>query len=317
MVSVIYLENEIIRSEDAATFAYDEHKQYLWLDFIDPNEKELALLHRYYHIRTPLIEGMDEVDLYNIKKYPDYYVFHLSYITQQEGIFELKYVACYLCVERTLVTVRSIPFDSFEKVRQRILKSGDTSTDGYLLSALLFFERIDFDTLEMKRMIMRISELTYKVGFRKELSSERLDEINRYITYMLMIRLVMMNQQLTLNSIQKLEVLKDEARAIVTEMQQDIKHAIDYADFNTSRLDFMMNTFVAYLNIQQNKNIQLFTYITILLSPALAVTGFYGMNVIGLPAAAKSYGIWIVSGIMLIGIIISYLVIRLVKPKMI
>ena len=317
MVSVIYLENDIIRSEDAAIFAYDDHKQYLWLDFIDPNETDLELLRRHYHIKTPLVDQMDEVDLYNIKKYRDYYVFHLSYITQQEGLFELKYVACYLCIERTLVTIRSISLDSFEKVRQRILKSGEISPDGYLLSALLFFERIDFDTLEMKRMIMRISELTYKVGFRKELSSDRLDEINRYITYMLMIRLVMMNQQLTLNSIQKLEALKDETRAIVTEMQQDIKHALDYADFNTNRLDFMMTTFVAYLNIQQNKNIQLFTYITILLSPALVVTGFYGMNVIALPAAEKSYGIWFVSGIMLIGSLISYLVIRFAKPKMI
>ena len=126
-----------------------------------------------------------------------------------------------------------------------------------------------------------------------------------------------MNQQLTLNSIQKLQEIKDETRLMVTEMQQDIKHAIDYADFNTSRLDFMMNTFVAYLNIQQNKNIQLFTYITILLSPALVVTGFYGMNVIALPAAEKSYGIWFVSGIMLIGSLISYLVIRFAKPKMI
>jgi Mg2+ and Co2+ transporter CorA len=315
MVKAIYLENNMARSESAELFRYDENKQYLWLDFIDPAEAELQLLHRRYHITTPLVDEIDEVDLYNIKKYPDYYVFHLSYITHEDGNHELKNVACYLCIERVLVTIRSVRLDSFETVHFHILNSKEPFTDGYLISALLFAERIDFDTLEMKRMIVRISELTNKIGIKKELTAKRLDEINNHITYMLLIRLVMMNQQLTLNSIQKLQEIKDETRLMVTEMQQDIKHAIDYADFNTNRLDFMMTSFVAYLNIQQNSYMYMFTYITILLSPALLVVGFYGMNVIGLPVAEKSYGVWFAFGLMVIGILISYLVIRFIKPR--
>jgi len=124
-----------------------------------------------------------------------------------------------------------------------------------------------------------------------------------------------MNQQLTLNSIQKLQNMKDETRLLVLEMQQDIKHAIEYADFNTNRLDFMMNSFVAYLNIQQNNYMYVFTYITILLSPAVLVVGFYGMNVMGLPVAEKSYGMWVALGLILLSILASYVFIRLIKRK--
>ena len=316
MVNLIYLQNNVAKAEVSDVFNFDESKQYLWIDLIDPNDDELRLLHRHYSITTPLVDEIDEVDLYNIKKYPDYYVFHLSYITREEKEnYALKNVACYLCINRTLVTVRTVQLDSFDTVREKILFNNTEHTDGYLLSALLFSERIDFDTLEMKRMIVRISDLTNKIAFKKELSGARLDEINRYINYMLLIRLVMMNQQLTLNSIQKLQNMKDETRLLVLEMQQDIKHAMEYADFNTSRLDFMMNSFVAYLNIQQNSYIYVFTYITILLSPAVLVVGFYGMNVIGLPAAEKSYGMWFALGLMLLSILISYLFIRIIKRK--
>jgi Mg2+ and Co2+ transporter CorA len=55
-------------------------------------------------------------------------------------------------------------------------------------------------------------------------------------------------------------------------------------------------------------------YLTILLSPALLV-GFYGMNVMGLPVAEKSYGVWFAFGLMVIGILISYLIIRFIKPR--
>jgi magnesium transporter len=318
MVNSIYLQNDVAKAEVADVFDYDESKQYLWLDLVDPNDKELDLLNRHYRITTPLVDEIDEVDLYNIKKYKDYYVFHLSYITQEEGDnHTLKNVACYLCINRTLVTVRSVQLDSFDTVRQRILLRNEEYKDGYLLSALLFAERIDFDTLEMKRMIIRISDLTNKIGFKKELSAATLDEINKYINYMLLIRLVMMNQQLTLNSINKVQDMKNETKLLVLEMQQDIKHAIEYADFNTSRLDFMMNSFVAYLNIQQNNYIYVFTYITILLSPAVLIVGFYGMNVIGLPAAEKSYGMWFALGIMLLSILASYLFIRFIKAKVV
>ena len=316
MVNLIYLQNNIAQAETSSVFKYDENKQYLWIDLIDPDDQELGLLHRHYRITTPLVDEIDEVDLYNIKKYPDYYVFHLSYITQEAGEnHALKNVACYLCINRTLVTVRTVQLDSFDTVREKILLNNAEHTDGYLLSALLFSERIDFDTLEMKRMIVTISDLTNKIAFKKELTGARLDEINRYINYMLLIRLVMMNQQLTLNSIQKLQNMKDETRLLVLEMQQDIKHAIEYADFNTNRLDFMMNSFVAYLNIQQNNYIYVFTYITILLSPAVLVVGFYGMNVTGLPAAEKSYGMWFAFGLMLLSILASYLFIRIIKRK--
>src|SRR6478735_5953846 len=210
MVNLIYLQNNVAKEEVSDVFNFDESKQYLWVDLIDPNDNELELLHQYYHIITPLVDEIDEVDLYNIKKYPDYYVFHLSYITSEAGgNHVLKNVACYLCINRTLVTVRSVQLDSFDTVRQKILFYKNEYKDGYLLSALLFAERIDFDTLEMKRMIVRISDLTNKIAFKKELSGARLDEINRYINYMLLIRLVMMNQQLTLNSIQKLQNMKD------------------------------------------------------------------------------------------------------------
>jgi Mg2+ and Co2+ transporter CorA len=316
MVKAIYIEEYVRKLEVADAFHFDPKKKYLWLDFIDPLDQDVELLHKHYGITTPLVDELDEVDLYNIKKYPNYYVFHLSYITQGiDADYELKNAACLLCVNRTLITLRSVQLDSFDTVRERILSGEESFTDGYLFSALLFAERIDFDTLEMKRMIVRISDLTNRIGFKRELSAARLDEINKHINYMLLIRLVMMNQQLTLNSIQKLDLLKDETKVLISEMQQDIRYAIDYADFNTHRLDFMMNSFVAYLNIQQNSYIHMFTFITILLSPAILVAGFYGMNVQGLPGAERHNGVWVALSIMAFGTLISYLFIRFVKPK--
>jgi len=71
MVNLIHLQNNIAKAEAADVFTFDESKQYLWIDLIDPNDNELELLHRHYHITTPLVDEINEVDLYYIKKYPN------------------------------------------------------------------------------------------------------------------------------------------------------------------------------------------------------------------------------------------------------
>ena len=68
---MIYLQNDVAKEDVSDVFNFDESKLYLWIDLINPNDNELELLHQHDHIITPLVDEINEVDLYYIKKYPD------------------------------------------------------------------------------------------------------------------------------------------------------------------------------------------------------------------------------------------------------
>ena len=60
---------------------------------------------------------------------------------------------------------------------------------------------------------------------------------------------------------------------------QDIASLINHISFTFERLEYMQDTVVGIINLDQNRIMKLFTFVSLLLMPATLVASFYGMNV--------------------------------------
>ena len=59
---------------------------------------------------------------------------------------------------------------------------------------------------------------------------------------------------------------------------KDINSLFEYTKFGFDRLDYLQDTFLGLVNIEQNKIIKIFTVVNVIFLPPTLVASMYGMN---------------------------------------
>lgn len=59
---------------------------------------------------------------------------------------------------------------------------------------------------------------------------------------------------------------------------KDINSLIEHANFNFTRLEYLQNSFIGLINIEQNKVIKIFTVAALIFMPPTLIASIYGMN---------------------------------------
>jgi magnesium transporter len=65
---------------------------------------------------------------------------------------------------------------------------------------------------------------------------------------------------------------------------------IDHANFTFQRLEYLQNTFLGLVNIEQNKIIKIFTLASVIFMPPTLIASVYGMNFEFINAFKWEYG---------------------------
>ena len=108
-------------------------------------------------------------------------------------------------------------------------------------------------------------------------------------------------QRLLSNIVKSKRCPKDpELREDLNVIIQDIASLINHINFTFERLEYLQDTVLGVINLDQNKIMKIFTFVSLLLMPATLVASFYGMNVT-LPLADKP---WAWGGITLLMILL-------------
>jgi magnesium transporter len=62
-------------------------------------------------------------------------------------------------------------------------------------------------------------------------------------------------------------------------MIRDVGSLLNHTDFGFERLEYLQNTVLGLINLEQNKIIKVFTVATVFFLPPTLISGIYGMNV--------------------------------------
>ena len=71
---------------------------------------------------------------------------------------------------------------------------------------------------------------------------------------------------------------------------KDVNSLMDHTSFSFDRLDFLQDTFLGLINIEQNKIIKIFTVASVVFLPPTLIASVYGMNFDLLPELHWKYG---------------------------
>jgi magnesium transporter len=61
-------------------------------------------------------------------------------------------------------------------------------------------------------------------------------------------------------------------------LNKDIDSLVDHTNFLFERLEYLQNTFLGLVNIDQNKIIKIFTMVSVIIMPPTLIASMYGMN---------------------------------------
>lgn len=212
-----------------------------------------------------------------------------------------------------LTTMRESPLRSFTDLQRRVLAFPKLYGTGYMVFVSILEQRIDLDADMIELMSKEIEQYNRKVSLGEDINEEFLLDINQLQENTMLVRENIVDKQRVISSILKSVRCPKSLQSKLNVMLKDISSLINHTNFSFERLEYLQNTVIGLINLDQNKIMKVFTLVSLLLMPPTLITGFFGMNV-RLPITETWWDFVIVLVIMVISFLAFLLVFR--KRKM-
>ena len=95
----------------------------------------------------------------------------------------------------------------------------------------------------------------------------------------MLIRENIIDKQRVISSILKSANYPKEYQPRLNVLLKDISSLINHTDFGFERLEYLQNTVLGIINLDQNKIMKVFTLVSLMLMPPTLIASFFGMNV--------------------------------------
>lgn len=187
----------------------------------------------------------------------------------------------FILVDNILTTIREIPIRSFDTIQLKIQARPEQFADGFTIFVEIMDKRVDLDADIVELISKDVSQFSKRINQQEDISEEFLLDINQLQENAMFVREnVVDKQRLISNILKSKRCPKDpEIREDLGIILQDIGSLINHTNFAFERLEYLQDTVVGIINLDQNKIMKIFTFVSLLLMPATLVASFYGMNV--------------------------------------
>ncbi|MBP3929809.1 MAG: magnesium transporter CorA family protein [Peptostreptococcaceae bacterium] len=268
-----------------------------WVNLVEPTQSEINEISEMFNIDIENIKAaLDEEERSRIDIEDNHTLILIDipidesdassthYSTIPLGIILLENTIVTICTAQTKILNDFIvghikDFFTFKKTRF-ILQILYKNASYYLH----YLRRIN-------KMTIAIEKEIYKSMQNKELI--QLLELEKSLIYFstsLKANELVLNKMLRTGSIKKYPEDEDLLEDVIIENRQALEMATIYGDI----LSRIMDAFSAIVSNNQNTVMQFLTSITLIMSISTIVSGFFGMNVPGLPFANNPHGFWLV-----------------------
>jgi magnesium transporter len=266
----------------------DDVTNVIWVDLIDPTEKEKKLVEQAFEVELFTTEESEEIE--TSSRYietPNEIGINLNFITNADDVYINKPISFILRGKR-LITEREIKLKTFEDVYKKLRSAKGIDGDDIFL--LIIDTRIDFDADLIENVTEKISAISREIHKQDDLEKEILLKITSLQETTIVIRENIIEKQRILSTMLKSKNFPSEDYETMRIMLKDVGSLLDHTSFNFERLEFLQNTFLGLLDIEQNRIIKIFTIVTVIFMPPTLIASIYGMNFHSMPEIDKPWG---------------------------
>ena len=305
----IYLKqyNKIVRNADIKLFDELGYDDILWIDMINPTLKEQKGVENFLEINLQSRQQVEEIE--SSSKYSETenaIICNSNFFISTEDSFVIEPVS-FIISEGVLVSVRTNELKTFNEVAKRLQMSYKSFPTGYHLLISILEIRIDYDADLVEALARSIASLNKHINLSDSVDKEVLRKINYTQENTLLIRENIFDRQRILSGILRSERFPNDIYPKLGLMIKDVNSLISHADFSSERLDYLQDTAIGLINIEQSNVTKIFTVASLFFLPPTTIASLYGMNFRFMPELEWKYGYLFAIILMIAASVFNYL----------
>ena len=207
----------------------------------------------------------------------------------------------FTLVDNVLATLRDVPLRSFTDLQRKMMALPRLFPNGYWVFVSIMDQRVDLDADMIELMSKEIAQYSRRINQQEDINEDFLLDINQVQDNTMLVRENIVDKQRLISNMMKSDKLPSELEPRFNVLLQDISSLINHSNFSFERLEYLQDTVVGLINLDQNRIMKIFTLISLLLMPPTLVASFFGMNV-KLPLAGNEWSWLIIIAVMVLSL---------------
>ncbi len=308
----IYLKqyNKIVRNADVKLFDELGYDDILWIDLLSPTIEEQKTVESFMEINLQTKQQVEEIESTSKYSETENAIFSNSnFFIPEEAGFAIEPASFVIC-EGVLITVRSSKFRTFSEAAKKLQMNYRSYPTGYHLFILILEVRIDFDADLVEMHARQVANLSKDISLNENINKESIKRINHLQENTMLIRENIFDRQRVLSGILRSERFPNDIYPKLTLMIKDVSSLISHADFSSDRLDYLQDTALGLINIEQSNVTKIFTVGALFFMPPTMIASVYGMNFKYMPQLNWEYGYYFALSLMVAVLLFTYLYFR-------
>ena len=280
MIEIFYKKDgQMMVSQSEADFATIIYDDVVWIDLFSPSGEEKRAVEQFLGTTIQNRAQAEEIEISSRFSETEQAIFaNTSFLIPGPEEYTEETVS-FILSDNILTTLRECPLKSFTDLQRRIMAYPKIYHSGHVAFLSILENRIDLDADMVELVSKEITQYNKKVSLGEDISEEFLIDINQLQDNTMLIRENIIDKQRVISSILKSANYPKEYHARLNVLLKDISSLINHTDFGFERLEYLQNTVLGIINLDQNKIMKVFTLVSLLLMPPTLIASFFGMNV--------------------------------------
>ena len=280
MIEIFYRKDgQMMVSQSETDFATINYNDVIWIDLFTPSGEEKRAVENFLGTTIQNRAQAEEIEISSRFSETDSAIFaNTSFLIPGPDEYTEETVS-FILTDNILTTLRECPLKSFTDLQRRLIAFPKIYDSGHVVFLSILENRIDLDADMVELLSKEINQYNRKVSVGEDISEEFLIDINIIQENTMLIRENIIDKQRVISSILKSANYPKEYQPRLNVLLKDISSLINHTDFGFERLEYLQNTVLGIINLDQNKIMKVFTLVSLLLMPPTLIASFFGMNV--------------------------------------
>ncbi|MCC7051378.1 MAG: magnesium/cobalt transporter CorA [Bacteroidia bacterium] len=279
MIRIFYRNGDRISRETRLESLVDINtNQLLWIDLIDPTDAEKHNVQQLYKVNFQSETQIEEIESSSRFLETDDFIIANSNFLIQENEQYISEPVSFILKDHYLITFRYTELRSFADVIRKFETTSRSFPTGFHVLVSIFETRIDLDADLLEAIAKDINKISSEININRNMQEEVVFKIARFQETTMLLRENIIDKQRVISAMLKNEYFPPECNQRLRIIIKDINSLLYHSEFGFERLEYLQNTFLGLINIEQNKIIKIFTVASVVFMPPTLIASLYGMN---------------------------------------
>jgi len=251
----------------------------LWIDLTSPSGEEKRAIEEYLNTTLQSRAQAEEIESSSRYSESETTIFiNTNYLIPGPDDYTMEAVSFIIC-EGIIVSIRHVPLKSFTDIQRRLLANYKIMPTGYHILVGVLENRVDLDADMIELMSKEIAMFSKRVGHGGQMGEDFILDINQLQENTMLVRENIVDKQRMISNVLKSDKFPRDVYNKLDILLKDVNSLIKHINFSFERLEYLQSTVLGLINLEQNRIMKIFTFVSLLFMPPTVITGIYGMNV--------------------------------------